>query len=103
MNDFSDLEAELKQLRPARPSETLVLRVERALRGHACRPAFCREKKLRGFGWLSLGLGVATAAAAFLFLARPGVEHASPAQPTIAASSATPRDARAIAASHPRA
>ncbi len=75
MNDFSELEAELKQLRPAAASPELATRIERAL---ASVPAgtptggVLPRPKLR-LAWFALGLGAA-AAAAFLMLARLNVE-----------------------------
>ncbi len=89
MNEFSDLEAELKQLRPAPASDALALRVARALADTPAAGVLPRRKAAR-FGWLSLGLGVATAAAAFLFLARLDVDQATPGQPTVAALDSRP-------------
>ncbi len=91
MNDFSELEAELRELRPAAPSPELALRIERSLASaHSTTPAagiLPRPKRAR-LNWFTLGIGVATAAAAILFLARPDVERSTPAGPTIA--TATP-------------
>ena len=77
MNDFSDLEAELKQLRPASPSPELAKRIERAL---AEAPAaqtptagILPKPKVR-VNWFALGLGLA-GAAAFLMLARANVDR----------------------------
>ncbi len=86
MNDFSELEAELKQLRPARPSDELTTRLERALADTPSGGILPRRKKGR-VQWFSLGLGMATAAAAFLLLARPNVERVTPPSPTIAQAS----------------
>src|SRR5215471_18790094 len=107
MNDFSDLEGELKKLRPARASGGLVSRMECALadaeQSNIIRPQSCPSgsdsrrsgsDSRSGFriSWLGLGLGLA-AAAAFLILARvdlrPGDKtKAGPAGGTVA--SATP-------------
>src|SRR4051794_21001420 len=71
MKDFSEMEDELRKLRPVRPSQELFERVAAQLESSAegeptdniIRPARFN------FGWVSLGLGLA-AAAAFLLLAR---------------------------------
>lgn len=98
MNDFSDLETELKQLRPAAPSPELMSRVERALAQPATAAAgvLPRPQKSAAWSWLSLGLGAAAVAAALLLLARPKLDEASSRQPAIAA--VTPSAANAIAA-----
>jgi hypothetical protein len=100
MNNFSELEAELKKLRPARASAELISRIDRALKteGYASAPASTVRPESRSSGsdfrinWLGLGLGLA-AAATFLLLARvdlrPGNKtKAEPAGNTLA--SATP-------------
>ncbi len=94
MNDLSELETELKQLRPVQPSENLAARIERAL---AEAPALAatasvlpRTQRLH-WNWATLGLGVA-AAAAFLILARIDGDHLVKQTPEIAsASPASPR------------
>jgi len=77
MNDFSELEKQLRKLRPVQPSADLVTRVERALAEQgsiATAGVLPRESRFR-FNWLSLGLGLAAAAAlvifAFVRLERP--------------------------------
>ena len=91
MNDFSELEAELKQLCPKAASPGLATRIERALQ-HA--PAETRtagilpRPKVR-VNWFALGLGVA-AAAAFLMLARPNVDRVPQSGPMIAATTPGP-------------
>src|SRR5689334_22863910 len=111
MNNFSELEAELKKLRPAQPSAELSSRIEHALANAGqgadnvirpessssgpvavatrTRPASSSEFRI---SWLGLGLGLA-AAATFLILARvdlrPGDKtKTQPAGNTLA--SATP-------------
>jgi hypothetical protein len=110
MNNFSELEAELKKLRPARASDEWISRIERALaeagkspdniiraesrssgppNGKTTPPLASSDFRISGLG---LGLGLA-AAATFLILARvdlrPGDKtKAGPAGNTLA--SATP-------------
>ena len=86
MNDFSELEAELQQLRPVAPSVELATRVERALAQTPSAGVLPRRKTSR-LNWFTLGLGVAAAAAAFLLLARPDLDRTPAAQPSIAAAS----------------
>src|SRR4051794_17166812 len=86
MNEFSDLEAELKQLRPTTPSDDLTVRVERALtETPTATPAggILPRRPTSRLNWLTLGLGVGAAAALFLLL-RPNAEQAQK-QSTIAA------------------
>jgi hypothetical protein len=98
MNDFSELEVELKKLRPVRPSAELNSRIERALAdagqcaGNIIRPESRPCASDFRISWLGLGVGLA-AAATFLILARvdlrPGDKtKAEPAGNTLA--SATP-------------
>jgi hypothetical protein len=67
MNDFSELENELKKLRPAQPSPVLFGRVEQALED-------CGTSALAGtppvrspYNWWWLGFGLATAGIVVLF------------------------------------
>ena len=59
MNDFSELENELKQLRPARPSPVLFERVEQALADRRVRPSLVvvrlRPRSRGGFGFGFVG------------------------------------------------
>jgi hypothetical protein len=78
MSDFTELEAELKKLRPRGASTELATRIERALVAEVSgrtATAGVLPRKTRNFrvNWLGLGLGVA-AAAALLILARVNVE-----------------------------
>ena len=69
MNDFSELEDQLRKLRPAQPSADLATRIERALAEEtsvSTAAVLPREGRSQ-FSWLSLGLGLAAAAALFLF------------------------------------
>jgi hypothetical protein len=76
MNDFSELEDQLKKLRPVEPSPDLITRIERLLaETPSSVPAAGISVRRRQFNWnwLSLGLGLA-AATAVLILARVNVE-----------------------------
>ena len=96
MNDFSELEAELKQLRPVAPSTSLGSRIERALEEAPAVTAtptagVLPRPKLR-VNWFALGFGAA-AAAALLMLARVNVDRPAEQSPGVAATapaSATP-------------
>ncbi len=74
MNDFSELENELKQLRPAQPSPVLFERVEQALADRRAGSKEQRSLVRRWSGlesahpWLSLGFGLAAAAVLVLVL-----------------------------------
>jgi hypothetical protein len=72
MNDFSELESELRKLRPAPPSPELFSRVERALvdvaEKNKSADNVVRPDRFR-VNWVSLGLGLA-AAAVLLIVAR---------------------------------
>ena len=79
MNDFSELEAELKKLRPRPASPGLATRIEIGLaqeaagRGTATAGVLPKQRKFRP-NWIALGLGLA-AAATFLLLARMNVDR----------------------------
>ncbi|MEP6955673.1 MAG: hypothetical protein ABI883_02520 [Chthoniobacterales bacterium] len=81
MNDFSELEAELQQLRPTPAAPELAQRIERALlETTAARPtAGILPRRKTRFAWFALGLGAA-AAAAFVLLARVNVEPTAGSQ-----------------------
>jgi hypothetical protein len=86
MNDFSELEAELKKLRPRASSPELATRIERALaEAPSATPSGGILPKRRNFrvNWFGLGLGLA-AAAAFLVLARVNVERPGKRQSVVA-------------------
>ncbi len=69
MNDFAELESELTRLRPARPSNGLLVRVEMALADAGkIRDKVITPHRFR-VNWIGLGVGVA-AAATVLILAR---------------------------------
>jgi hypothetical protein len=76
MNDFSEIENQLKKLRPMAASEQLAARIERALSEEAAPPTagvVVRPRRVR-FDWLSLGIGLA-AAALLLIFARVNLER----------------------------
>jgi hypothetical protein len=79
MNDFTELENELKKLRPQAPSPDLALRIERTLleevagRGTATAGVLPKRRNFK-LNWFGLGLGLA-AAAGFLLLARVSVDR----------------------------
>jgi hypothetical protein len=92
MNDFSEIEIELKKLRPAPIAPGLILRVEEAL----FRPALptsgvlVRPRSARA-NWLSLGLGAGLAAAAgFLMMARMSDDHRTKKETGVATVSQKP-------------
>jgi hypothetical protein len=70
MNDFSDIEKELRSLRPVRPSARLFEGVARQLEKSSATAALAEEKIIRPhwfrFGGLSLGSALAAAAAIFI-------------------------------------
>jgi len=82
MNDFSELEAELKKLRPRPVTPELEARIEVSLaeteaagRGVATAGVLPKQRRFRP-NWFALGLGLA-AAATFLILARVNVDRPS--------------------------
>jgi hypothetical protein len=81
MNDFSELEAELKKLRPRPASPELTGRIEISLaqeaagRGTATAGVLPKQRRFRP-NWVALGLGLA-AATTFLLLARVNVDRPS--------------------------
>ncbi|MGZ5023719.1 MAG: hypothetical protein ACXWBS_02540 [Chthoniobacterales bacterium] len=90
MNDFSELESELKQLRPVAPSADLVTRVERALQdvsGVSTAGVLPRRSRVR-VNWFVIGFGLA-AATAFFILMRVNVDHPSQSKAQRVASTQT--------------
>ncbi len=71
MNDFCELENELRKLRPAPPSPVLVQRVAQALDSRSASVSEVSWKRWRfaepSSKWLSLGFGVAASAVLILF------------------------------------
>src|SRR5256885_9839883 len=87
MNDFSEVERELKKLRPVQPSAELMSRVGSALANSEEGTAKVIRPEQFSINWLGLGLGLA-AAATFLIFARIDFHPNERTKPTIA--SATP-------------
>jgi hypothetical protein len=94
MTDFTELESELKKLRPVRPSAELMSRVESALADAGKGTAKIIRPQHFRINWLGLGLGLA-AAATFLIFARVDFRPTEKTKQTIA--SATPLQQRAAA------
>lgn len=97
MKDFSELESELKKLRPVQPSAELTSRIERAFadvqggRDNIIRPESHRSGWDFRKNWIGVGLGLAAAAAIFLILARVDFRPASKPTTLASASPALPR------------
>ena len=94
MNDFSELEKELRKLRPAQPSPVLFERVGEALKdSRAVASARCQVELVAFHGsahnWWSLGFGLAAAAVLILFAAVT-MERRHEHQQTVAQSSPAP-------------
>ncbi|MGI8891073.1 MAG: hypothetical protein ACR2G0_09875 [Chthoniobacterales bacterium] len=90
MSDFSELEAELKKLRPVPVSEALVARVERALASAEATPTagvLPRSRSARAFWTLGLGL---TAATALILIAFSYFAQHPSASPMVAHTTASP-------------
>lgn len=67
MNDFRDIERDLKKLRPAAPSVNLFQRVEDAMVDFSGEEKIVRPHQFR-VHWLSLGASLAAAAVIVIFL-----------------------------------
>ena len=94
MNDFSELESELRKLRPAPPSPEFFSRVGRALvdiaEKNKSADNVVRPDRFR-VNWVSLGLGLA-AAAVLLVVARIEINRPSKKIPAVASFTPVPRD-----------
>ena len=92
MSDLSELEDQLRKLRPVQPSSELVTRIERALAEEEpstpTAGVLPRERR-SNFNWLSLGLGLAAASALVLFAFVRLHEQAKSA-PTVASTKTPP-------------
>jgi hypothetical protein len=93
MNDFSELEKDLKKLRPAQPSPVLFERVGDALENCRASVSDAKWKRWRftetPYNWWSLGFGLAAAAVLILFAAVT-IERRQEHQQTVAQSSPAP-------------
>jgi len=89
MNDFSDLENELRKLRPAQPSPVLFERVEQSLEDCRAGASPDRPPVRFHYNWWSLGFGVAAAAIIVLF-AVVSFEREHKSDTTVAQSSPAP-------------
>ncbi len=69
MNDLSQIENELRKLRPARPSPILFERVEEAMTDRRTGASHAVKPERTRYNWLSLGFGLAAAAVLVLFAA----------------------------------
>ena len=87
MNDFSEIEQELKKLRPAQPSHGFLARVEQAIAD----PEIGEDKIIRPNrfrrNWIALGVA---AAALFLVLAQISMRHGEKQSERIAQNSPAP-------------
>jgi hypothetical protein len=93
MNDFSELENELKKLRPLPPSTELFSRVERGL-GEIAGDDALSDKVIRPdrfrVSWLSMGIALG-AAAVLLIIARIDLKHPAKNIPAVASITPAPR------------
>jgi hypothetical protein len=94
MNDFSELEKELRKLRPTQPSPVLFERVGEALKNCRASVSDAKWKRWRftetPYNWWSLGFGLAAAAVLILFAAVT-MERRHEHQQTVAQSSPAPK------------
>jgi hypothetical protein len=68
MNDFSELENDLKALQPARPSPILFERIDEAMSDWRAGASSARNRQRLPYNWFSFGVGLAAAAAAIILL-----------------------------------
>ena len=93
MNDFSELEQQLRKLRPAPVSEDLANRIEQALAQPEAGPtAGLLPRPKRNHVWWSLGLGL-SAASALILIGLTYFNQPPPASPPIVAEATTPSPA----------
>jgi hypothetical protein len=99
MNDFSELENELRTLRPARPSPVLFERIEEAMAENRRASAAADA----GWSWrpftktpITFGIGLAAAAAVFLLLARINTNQSGEEQGERIAQNSPASETRAV-------
>lgn len=99
MKDFSEIENQLRKLRPVQPSADLTSRIEReladersthAIAGQASTAGVLPRKPRFHSNWLSLGFGLAAAAVLVLF-ARIQLDRPVKKIPTLAAITPAPK------------
>lgn len=102
MNDFSELEADLKKLRPAPVSADLAVRIERALEREEELPTagLLSRPPNQANGWWSLGLGL-TAIAALLVIGLTFFDHPPQTQNVASTAANPPRPANVPATAAP--
>ena len=89
MNDFSEIEEELKKLQPTPPSREYLVRVEKVLADlEMSEEKILRPNRFRR-NWIALGVGVA-AAALFLVLAQVSTDRGAKQSERIAQNSPAP-------------
>ncbi len=95
MNDFSELEADLKRLRPVAASPELARRIEQDLAAPALSPTAGvlprPRSRARSGGWWSLGLGL-TGVVALLVIGLTFFDQTAPPRPVAAAPTETSKD-----------
>ena len=89
MNDFCDLENELKKLRPAQPSPVLFERIGQSLEGSRTGASAEGPPMRLSYNWWSLGFGLAAATIVALF-AVISFERQHKPDATVVQSSRTP-------------
>jgi len=98
MNDFSEIESELKKLRPAPVSNDLITRVEKRFMEESSTSPAAAKHSARA-NWISLGLGLGLAAAAgFLMLARVHNEQPKKSEPLVATTKSSPNESHTLPA-----
>ena len=100
MNDFSELENELRKLRPAQPSPVLFERVGDALQNCGAGESSARQPARSLYSWWSLGCGLAATAVLILF-AVVTMERRYEHQETVAQSSPAPKTEPAVLGTEP--
>jgi hypothetical protein len=96
MNDFSEIENELKKLRPARASRELLVRIEQVLAGpEISEQKIVRPNRFRDVTRVAIGFGLA-AAALLILLAQISTDRTSKQRERIAQNSPAPETRPAL-------